>query len=545
MPVSNRHKDYKKFAPKWKKCRDLIDGEDALKENREFYLRKNGNQTEEEYLAYLERASLFPATSRTKDGMHGSIFRKQPTKTFPKELEALTSDICLEGTGVYDFAKDIVDEVLSVGRFGTLIDWNDEERRPVCINYLAEDVTNWRVTRVRGKMVLTMLVLREVIVSNAGVADSTGTTAPKKGSKAKIAPNIAKGTGPSTDADDEYSDRNVVQYRAYHLRDDGSGNRYCEMQLWQTQGNGQNEVDVLQETRIPARRGENLDRIPFVFHGPKDEDIECSKPPLYDLVAVNISHYRSSADIEQSAHLTACPTLVLMGFAKTSEKVLLGSATALQTEETEAKAEFLEYTGQGISALAAMLKAKEEQMSAIGARMLEAPKASAETAQTLEIRSAAEKSVLAQIADSCSSTTVKCLKWALWWTGTGDDPENIDGINYQLNTDFVSSRMGWQDLKELVSAWQQKAFSKKTLFNNLKKGEIIDEETTFEDEEAQISEGVLELPDGSTVGDLPPGQKATAAPKVKIRKPGTVPGNGNSGTTGDPKPGDPPAPKPE
>jgi hypothetical protein len=517
MPVSSLHRNYKYFQKKWLRCRNVVEGSDAVKAGRELYLPILEDQSLDEYERMLLRANFYPATSRTKDGMHGFIFRKQPTSTIPEELLEVTSDMSLDGTSLYDFSKNVVDEVLTVGRYGTLIDWSDEENRPVCINYACEDIINWDVIRAKGKMTLSLLVLRErVYTSTTTPIDPTKPTADdrRKGGK------IAKNTGPVTSIQDIYEKTAITQYRVFHLRDDGQGNSYVETEIWQNHGQGNSASDVRIDSVIPVRRGETLDCIPFVFHGPKDINVECSKPPLLDIVDVNLSHYRSSSDLEHAAHFTALPTLITTGFPK-GAKIRIGSAVSINSDDPNAKAYFLEYMGAGITPNMQMCDRKEAQMAAIGARMLEAPKAAAEAATTLEMRSSGEKSVLAQIADSCSNSIIKCLYWCAWWSGIGDGPENLEGITYQLNTDFISNRLGWQDLTALVAAWQQKALSKRTLFNNLKKGEIVDDNTTFETEEAEINEGVLELPDGTSVGDLPPtAPQTTIKPTIKLRKKG-------------------------
>ena len=48
-------------------------------------------------------------------------------------------------------------------------------------------------------------------------------------------------------------------------------------------------------------------------------------------------------------------------------------------------------------------------------------------------------------------------------------------------------------LTALVSAWQTGGISKRTLFNNMKRGEIIDNAKTFEEEQQEIEEGGIAI----------------------------------------------------
>ena len=60
-----------------------------------------------------------------------------------------------------------VGEIIIVGRAGTLIDWEgDVENRVYASLYTAENILNWRVERINGRNVPTMIVLYE---GNAGI----------------------------------------------------------------------------------------------------------------------------------------------------------------------------------------------------------------------------------------------------------------------------------------------------------------------------------------------------------------------------------------
>ena len=60
--------------------------------------------------------------------------------------------------------------------------------------------------------------------------------------------------------------------------------------------------------RFPERRRESIPFIPFTFFGPGGIDPMPMRPPLIDLVEVNLAHYRVSADHKHALFLTAQPT---------------------------------------------------------------------------------------------------------------------------------------------------------------------------------------------------------------------------------------------
>jgi hypothetical protein len=75
-------------------------------------------------------------------------------------------------------------------------------------------------------------------------------------------------------------------------------------------------------------------------------------PPILDLVNLNLAHYLINADYQHGCHFTGLPTPVVSGYeAKENEKLYIGSAVAWVFPNPEAKATYLEFTGQGLGAL--------------------------------------------------------------------------------------------------------------------------------------------------------------------------------------------------
>ena len=73
------------------------------------------------------------------------------------------------GTSLTGYAKNILTEDISVGRAGTLVDWESEsENRVYASTYAAENILNWRVERINGRSMPTLVVLHE---TQGGVAN--------------------------------------------------------------------------------------------------------------------------------------------------------------------------------------------------------------------------------------------------------------------------------------------------------------------------------------------------------------------------------------
>ena len=264
MAVESTHADYDANATAWLRARDVFAGEDAVKAARGRFLPRLDAQTDDEYAAYKARASFFNATARTVDGFVGLIFRREPTVKLPERvsgvagaLRVFAEDVDLLGTSLYTYSKNIVSEVLTVGRAGTLVDWQGEgEKRAYVVRYTAEQIWNWRVSRVNGRNVVTLVVLHEV------VADDHKTPA------------------------DDFDVAEVEQLRVLRLVPVQGGWQY-QVEIWRRDEPKSKRTKPRWEKvdgRTPLRLGKPLTMIPFVFHGPRHSLPDADKLPLADII---------------------------------------------------------------------------------------------------------------------------------------------------------------------------------------------------------------------------------------------------------------------
>lgn len=448
MGVETQHTDFVKNAAKWQRCRDVHSGSDAIKAQGETYLAKLDSQDATEYQAYLDRALFYNATSRTVEGLLGMIFRKELAVEVPGIIEDRIYDITGTGVPLDLFAKSATREVLIVGRYGIMVDMPEEpstDAKPYLTGYKAEQIVNWRVGLVNGDRVLTRVVLSETEIVE--------------------------------DPEDEFGVKEVQRYRVLNLIDG-----VYVIKIYQLADEKKADSWVKAKEIIPQVRGSALDYIPFVFLGPNTITPDVDKPPILDLVEVNLSHFRSSADLEHGRHFTALPTVWVSGFDADTE-LKVGSTTAWVTRNTDAKCGMLEFTGQGLAALEKAVAEKEEKMAALGARMLEKQKSGTEAAETVKIRQAGEQSTLQSLAVTMSLGFTLAMRWLTEWSAAAGD------VSVKLNTEFFEASMDSGKLKDLVAIWQGGGISKPTLYFNLQKGGIARPGVDFEKEQSDIQAG--------------------------------------------------------
>jgi hypothetical protein len=235
------------------------------------------------------------------------------------------------------------------------------------------------------------------------------------------------------------------------------------------------------------RLGKPLPLLPFVFHGPQHSRAGVDKLPLGDIIAVNLDHYRLNADYKHGVHFTALPTAWVSGFDKTST-LRIGSSTAWVTETPGATAGFLEFTGQGLTTFERAMDRDEWLMAVLGSRLLEAQKRVGETAEAIELRQSGEDSILGSAAASVGESLTEVLRWAYWWNSTEETPDVVtkEQVTVELNTDFSTKGLSAAEIQSIVAAWQAGAISRDTMTDLFRRGEVLPEGRTAEEEERVI-----------------------------------------------------------
>lgn len=443
MAVTYTHAQYTARNYQWTRCRDTASGSDAVKHAGPKYLPMLSGQTVNEYDSYRKRSLFFGATKRTLAGLLGAVFRKKPAVEFSDE-DWLEDDL-FDGSPFTVFAQHVTREVLNVGRIGVLVDAStDSLAQAYVTSYLAENITNWKTQTIGGKQMLTQVVLKEEYLH----------------------------------AVDEFESEHKTQYRVLDIVD----GKYTQRLFRQAPGGKldysevQGEVDGVTYPVVPLMNGLSLDHIPFIFINAVDLTADTCDPPMLELVDINLSHYMNSADLEHGLHFTGLPTPVFCGFPQDTV-IKIGSSTGIVSTDPASKANYLEFSGSGLSSLRDSMLEKQNMMAVVGARMLEQQKRSAEAENTVRMRMSGENSALLSIVRMVNAGLTKVLQEAAAWLKASD----LD-IAVQLNTDLVSAKLTPQELTSLMGAWQQGAITQRTFLYNLEAGELLPPGTTAEDE---------------------------------------------------------------
>lgn len=505
MSVTTPHPAYTAMLPLWEDLRTAYIGATAVK--GALPLRRQGRQDwtqpgmrylprpagmtrADQYAAYVDRSTWTPATERAAHGIVGAIFRHEPVIEAPAALEPHLADITQTGVPLRMFAEQVVLETLLMGRYGVLVDFPGPvltpdgaalapppQSRPYWVGYQAEDILNWRTIQRGGATILSLIVCREVVEDVQG----------------------AWGTP------EYFVVKPRTQYRVLRLNELG----LYEVSLWTEVPTARGQVPaavVLQQPWLPTRQGQPLDFLPFVCFAPFSLESHIQKSLLEGLVQRNYLNFRHNADKEHALHLTAMPTFYVAANIEAPPELYVGASQALFLPDNQAKVGLVEFHGQGLQPHENAIKEDLMLMAALGARLLEGPPQTQETATGVQWRLAGADSPTQSLVSVVSQGLTWALQTYAWWGGFTENIDD-DAIHMALNKDLVSTMMAPQMLQALMQALLNGTISYETYWWNLQRGEIARPLVDVEDEQALIAIQKEQQPLAPAPGGtLPPGR---------------------------------------
>ena len=412
-------------------------------------------QNRERYRAYVQRAVFYNVTARTLEGMCGQIFLRNPVVNIPSDLDILKTDADGGGLTLDQLAYRTVRHVMSYGRSGILVDYPvaqgsttkkqilDGDIRPTLTVYNPWDIINWRIEYRGAKRVLSLVVLREPVTE---------------------------------EGDDGFELNMFEQYRVLKL-DPLTGEHLVEIY----QKDDQNSFELNDTFNPKDANGKALTDIPFHFVGSENNDIAPNRPPLYDLAALNIAHYRNSADYEEACFIAGQPTPVLTGLSEDWVNNVLNGAVTLGSRGSialpvGASAHLLQAGQNGMPHEA--MEQKEKQMVALGAKLVQIQKTQRTATQSI-IETTSESSTLANVAKNVSAA----FEWAITVAESYVNKTLLtkNSIKYQLNNDFDLTSMTADDQAALVKEWQAGAITFGEMRTGLRKAGVatLDDDTAL------------------------------------------------------------------
>lgn len=438
--VSFIHPQLSQVYGEYMTIRDCLAGPSTIKDLGTAYLpRPNPEDTSvaniERYRAYKKRAVYYNVPRRTLHGLTGVVFSHAPLVEVPASLDSVVEDATGSGVSLEHEAHKLLSFTLSYSRGGVLVDYPDTgglgttaadaesgRFRPTITTYSPLEIINWRVFNDGARTRLSLVVLAE------GYPLSDDGFELKTSCQMRVLSLVP------------YEGRYVYQTTVW---------RDTSPEVWDGREIPRNRNWAIAETYIPTDvSGKPLEDIPFQFVGSENNDSNVDTPSFYDLCELALSHYRNSADYEESCYQMGQPTYWFSGISSEylketlKGKISLGSRGGVPLPEG-GNAGMLIAPANSMAFEA--LTMKERQMVALGAKLVE-QKSVQRTATEARQDESSDTSILAACAKNVSAVITQALKMCCLFTGDRDD-----GIKYELTYDFNMSNLSSDERNQLIT----------------------------------------------------------------------------------------------
>lgn len=438
------HPELRYWQETFLKIRDCTLGEQEIKAKGEFYLSRLSDMEDDEYEAYKDRAVFYNMTARTIDSLTGTVFQRPPkVKGIPARLQkAFDESVTYNGVSFTTFLNEQVEALVGPGRFGILTDMGPNGGVPFLRGYEAENILDWQVDKIDGRVVPVQIVLREF---DQLISRTIGEARPW-----------------------------TITYRVLSLEyTPGSAEKPVYRQYVYVCPNGTYDLEGVEPQAItPTRRGVPLDHIPFEFVGSRNNAPSIDRPPAAPVVALNLAHYRAYAQLEQGRFYCAFPVYFVQTQANNaSAEYTLGPSRVWEVGPNE-KPGILEFHGTGLQSLENSCSQKEAQIEAIGGRMMGGgggtQSEGSQTDAQFKTQETNERALLLRIVQNASDASAKALNTWAWW-----QDEDESKIEVELSTAFLFENLGARELRAAHELYSGGVIPITALHAYLEKAEVI------------------------------------------------------------------------
>lgn len=511
MPIDTPHPSVVRRLAQWKKIQIAVEGEDCVKSHGDVFLprqyyKRHTERTNRIFDDYVRRATFPDYVGRTHRLVTKMCFHREPTITIPKAYKSILDNADGRGTKFKHYARQVVREMIAPGRVGCLVDVGVAGGSPYQTWYRAENCTKWWTARneVTGAEELRRVIVKELrVVTDPEDPDDLIEIPVWRDFRLVVGqglPQVIGFSGETMLAEPGESERDayveVVTWRRKKPRAE-SPELYPDGTIQFKRRPGDDDEMVVEGRPIVLQRaGQVLDFIPFKFGNP---DSVCENPSIPIMLGVTnaaLALYRNSADLENGRHWSGHAQAYLFGAKgrKTGgnkgsdlDEIEYGNGTVWVDQNENAKAGIFG-VDSAFDSLEHGVEEKKQQIIEQGGQLIES-KPTQLTATYTRSREDADKSAIAQVADTAEVLLTQMLVWQVWWANPGTRLEDLKKeIRVKLNPDqgiSVTARdaKAWAE----VNIINPTALTDQELFELFKRQGVYDDEMTFEEHKKQVA----------------------------------------------------------
>lgn len=449
--INEPTKEIAAWHDRWKRNRDFIAGEEAVKKEGLKYLPKaRYDDCAEEYKDHLQSTGFFPAAFKIAQGWTGLIYRKLPKRSIAsKRVELLTHLITRDGRSLDEVSEWMTRETMITNFTISVTDHPSRSQFP-------ENMSAADELRLGFRPYEALYVAESILEVTRGFIDEARVGLVH----VRLLENDGK--------------------RVRQMLINASG--HYEVRIHdQVEGGDFVETSVV----VPTVNDQPLTELPVTVLN-TEGSIVPTPSMLQHCVDLNLQHYVVEGKLAAALQMTSGPIAYITGFEpevdQKSNKVVdpftgqptdkiefpvaPGAVWAFKSKDTTV--DWFTYDPKGQELVTNKLRDLKDALSAIGHSILAPEKPAPEAAETQLIRRAAENAMLADFTNKCSAQ-----QQAVWQRyATWADPKN-PALTFELNVDFLPQPMDSQTGTFLSSLVDKRQLSLQTFHEALDEGEVM------------------------------------------------------------------------
>lgn len=432
IDVRVTHPDYAAAKFSIMAARDCYLGERAVKARADLYLPRLSGQKPDEYEAYKKRATFYSIVARTVAALTGLAIQGDVAIKGNEETTKQMKDAA-HGMQLFELSAQTVAELLLQGRWGLLLDAPEQAQTVGIYGYVSDSITNWDFMPDGS---YKWVILHE----------------------SRLVKDISN----------PYKLTMEDQYRLLSIE-----TGVYTVQLFDK------DSKPLGAVITPKFEGKTIDYIPFYTAMPDGLRGGVNKSPMEDMVSINLSHYRTSADLEHGRHIVGLPTPVVSG-TEVSGKLRIGSSAAWILPDKDAKAYFLEFKGEGLNSLEKALEEKEKQLSSLSSSTVNRSIRGSESPDAIRLRMSSETASLYSVVQTTEALMNKVYNVKAELEGNAKDVE----LSYP--TQFVSGLLSAEEVVKYSEVYLSGGLPLVDYINILRRGGALPASRGDEDVKADL-----------------------------------------------------------
>jgi len=486
---STRSTAYRIMEGSWHKIQDILGGTEVMRSRGEIYLPRHERESSKAYDERRKTATLLNMTELTLNAWVGKPFSEaiQLSQDMPDEVRGWLDNVDLQGNDATTFARAWMREGLAKHYSHVLIDFpltaeplrnalDGEGLRPFMSHIPPENLIFATAQMIDGHEVLTHARILETEMERVGFTE------------------VAQQRIRVFDRVEAFGARFLPEFEEPFDEDElAFVNEPGVFVTVYKRVDKKNDVEWVIEQ--PPRRLA-INEIPLVtFYATPREEFMVGKPPLEDLVDLNINWWQSNSDQNTILTVTRFPILAGIGVTKENSNLEVGPKRMMTTSNQHGDFKYVEHTGAAIDAGRQNLMDLEEQMTHYGAEFTrKRPRVETATARIMASNESSSHLEAATISFEDAFNTA--LSFMGKWMGL------TDAGRVEMNHDFGPDEVQAADLQALGVARQTRDISRKTHVRELQRRNVLAVDFDEEDDAQALAEEALSFA-GEQVDDDP------------------------------------------